>query len=54
MKPNDQQVLNWYNEFFRSIDLETEIKKLLYDGFDNYEDYKKYGDLFVEVKKEVK
>jgi len=34
-------------KFLRSLDLKKELLHIAFGGFDTYEDYEKYGDLFV-------
>ncbi len=46
--PNDE-VRAQLEELFSKIDLKKELKRLACGGFDSWEDYEKYGDLFVEV-----
>jgi len=40
--------LNEWTEFFNRAfpSLEKTLKEWMYDGFDSYEDYVKYGDMF--------
>ena len=36
-------------ELFAMLDFEALLRALVYGGFDTFEDYEKYGDLFVPV-----
>ena len=45
----DDKVRDQLEELIGRIDLEKELKRLACGGFDSWEDYEKYGDLFVEV-----
>jgi hypothetical protein len=49
MATPEQQVTAFFDAFFRSVDLKVELKKTFFDGYDTYEDYVKYGDLFEPV-----
>ena len=50
-KYTKQEIMNFIEKAIMSIDLEQNMKDILFDGFDNYEDYEKYGDAFVYPKK---
>ena len=49
---SDLGIIKAWEEVFRSIDfkeLMVENAKRLFDGFETYDDYVKYGDLFERV-----
>ncbi len=37
-------------ELFMQIDIKPLLRKVFFDGFDNYADYEKYGDMFVKLR----
>lgn len=37
------------HEFWRGLIERLDIKSILWDGYDTYEDYVKYGDAFVDI-----
>ena len=43
----DKEVKKFWDDRFSKIDLKQMIKDTYFGGFDNYEDYVKYGDLFI-------
>jgi len=47
---SDEKVEAALGEFVESLNTEQLLKDLLYDGFDTYEDYVRYGDSFVKLK----
>lgn len=36
-------------ELFASLDLKQGLRRLAYRGFDSWEDYEKYGDMYVAL-----
>jgi hypothetical protein len=38
-----------FKEMLKSIDLKESLRKMVYGGFDTFEDYVKYGDAFVKI-----
>lgn len=41
-----QKITAFFEAFFRTRDLRTELNKMMFDGFESYSDYVKYGDMF--------
>jgi len=39
----------FFEEFFNQFDLKKELLRYVYDGFETYQDYAKYGDAFVQI-----
>ena len=46
---DDRKVKAAIEEINGKLDIAQMLKDLLYDGYDNYEDYVKYGDSFVKI-----
>lgn len=42
-------IRGFYESFFTKIDLKQQLRHLVLDGYDTYEDYVKYGDALVPV-----
>ena len=40
---------DFYRKFFDSLDLNRLLREAALDGFETYEDYEKYGDMFTPV-----
>ena len=45
----DSKAEKIFKKLIKSFDLKEELTKLVYQGFDNFEDYEKYGDDFVKI-----
>ena len=46
---SDKDVKGLLEAHIDELDLAREIRKTLFDGFETFEDYVKYGDMFVLV-----
>lgn len=46
-KYTKQEIMSFLNDTLTSINLEDNLKAIFFDGFDNEEDYEKYGDAFI-------
>jgi len=41
----------WFEKAIKRLDLKKMWKEIFFDGFDTYENYEKYGDVFVHTDK---
>lgn len=48
----DDEVKQVIREMLGRISIEQLMKDVFFDGYDNFEDYRKYGDSFVAIKRE--
>lgn len=42
-----ERIKKFYDVMFKHVDLRVTVKDLCLDGYETYEDYVKYGDLFI-------
>ena len=43
----DEDIEAFFEDLLSSVDLYTEMKKIAFSGFDTFEEYELYGDLFI-------
>jgi hypothetical protein len=51
MRDDKKKIEAFYEALLGSLDLKRLIKDAYLDGFDAYDDYKKYGDMLSKVEK---
>lgn len=45
-----QKTIEFYETIFKNMNVESVVKEWLFDGFETYSDYEKYGEMFMKVK----
>lgn len=51
---DEDKIKKFYDSLLSDLDLKDLLKKKFLDGFDSYEDYKKYGDAIILINKDKK
>lgn len=46
MTNEERKITSFFEAFFKTGDLKVELSKMMFDGFESYADYVKYGDMF--------